>query len=104
MPSVLGNTRIILETDRGDQFAIRISKQPAKSSGAMSNVPSVEAKVLREREALALVGGADAGAVQAVGPRDQALVDQTADPLPVLEHERHLEQRAPRGTAGLRQK
>src|ERR1700732_2539343 len=47
-------------------------------------------EMLRQRQALALVGGADRGAVELVGPGDQALVDEAADDLAVLDQERHF--------------
>ena len=46
--------------------------------------------MLRQRQALALVGGADRAAVELVGPGDQPLVQHAADHLAVLDQERHL--------------
>src|SRR5258707_14750497 len=64
-------------------------------------------EMLRQLQPLRLVVGADAGAVERVGPRDHLLVDEAADDLPVLDDERHLarahfEHRAAAAPAGAR--
>ena len=40
--------------------------------------------MLRQRQALALIGGADRGAVELIGPGDQPLVDEAADNLAMV--------------------
>src|SRR5580704_7087877 len=51
---------------------------------------SLDAKMLRQFEALRLIVRADAAAVKLVRPRQHFLVDQAADDLAVLEDERHF--------------
>jgi hypothetical protein len=46
--------------------------------------------MLGELEALALIVGADALAIDALGRLGQRLIDKPADNLAVLENERHL--------------
>src|ERR1700722_12904103 len=48
------------------------------------------AKMLREFQALRLIVGADALAVERVGAREHLLVAEAADDLAVLDDERHL--------------
>src|SRR6202044_3649596 len=51
---------------------------------------ALSAEMLRQLEALRLVVGADAFAVERVRARQHLLVDEAADDLAVLENERHF--------------
>src|SRR5271166_3792902 len=82
----------------------RFTQTPARRRVDLGLAEFLE--MLRQRQALALVGGADRGAVELVGSGDQPLVDETADDLTVLDQERHLvrayfEDGAAAGAAGL---
>src|SRR4051794_7234064 len=64
--------------------------EPAQRQALVSWVQALSAEMLRQLQALRLVIGADAGAIQRVGLRDHLLVDETPDELSVFEDERHL--------------
>src|SRR6185312_3008829 len=81
----------------------RIGRDHSQSRPRAASALRLE--VLRQLQALRLVVGADAGAVERIGLGQHLLVDEAADGLAVLENERHLarahlEHRARAGAAG----
>src|SRR5947208_12692209 len=69
-----------------------LSSGPPKAGpvGSSQKRYQLRPKMLAQLEALRLIVGADALAVQGIGPRQHLFVDQAADDLAMLQDERHL--------------